>query len=110
MKLYEILNENVEDEQSAAMFDFAVALEVAKRTNTLSDAEITNQEKQFEKLLDSFSKGYESDNDNLMYGSLDDMQDMTNQIAKKVGEEKFEKIKWEIRDDDDLVDSLMDKF
>jgi len=82
MKLYEILNENVEDEQSEAN-ERAVTLLMMAQTFMNKD-EFSGYKKAWNQALKNFSDGYEEDNDNLMYGGLDDLEGVAQDLEDPV--------------------------
>ena len=96
MKLLELLNENIEDEQSEAN-EKAVALLMMAKTFMLK-AQFQQYKKQWNDALKAFSDGYEEDNDNLMYGGLDDLvgvgDDLWGPVKKHFGEKFDAKYRW----------------
>lgn len=71
------LKENIED-QHAHLID-----EFDKLSSKLKNHDqFPSFKKQFDAAKKKFSKGYETDNDNLMYGAYDDMEEVVNHLKK----------------------------
>jgi len=82
MKLNDILNENVEDQQSELNGEISELLKTAKpymMPETFARARAS-----WESANDTFSRGYEEDDDNVMYGGLDELEEVRDRLRNVV--------------------------
>jgi len=86
MLLDEILYENVEDEQAEAIEKFERYRDLLLSNDVIDKEEYNKLTKDFKKSVAGFSRGYERDNDNMMYGNLDDMEYEADDLERKAKE------------------------